>query len=166
MSENLQPALATLFVPRLEATGMTTAEWTRGALMLEEPHFSKVKGIVCTGCALRRCPFNPRPNFDGLFDLMYGQYADRIEKGDRLLAELLSEALKTELKRRGIEVVALQMPSRKNPQLVFSFTREDKTHRVSCEVGRRRLRTDEDEETLLSLKQLRQKIEDAWLTLP
>ena len=92
---------------------------------------------------------------------MDGQYADRIKKGDDLLARLLPEEKKVELKQTGIEVVAFQMPSRKNPQLVFLFTRGDKTRRVSCEVGTRRLLTDEGEETLLSLEQLSQKIGSA-----
>ena len=157
-----QPYLATVIVPQLEAAGMKTVEWTRGALMLEEPHLSKVKGIVCRQCNIHECAFNLhfRPT-DGLGDLMVGQYADRIERGIQLLAELLPEVKKTELERVGIKVIAFQMPSRKNPQLVFSFTRDDKTRRVSCEVGKRRLSTNEGEETLLSLEQLGQKIGEA-----
>ena len=160
--EETQPYLATVLIPQLEAAGMKTAEWIRGALILEEPHLSKVKDIVCRRCNIRECPFNPRfrPS-DGLSDLMDGQYADRIKKGDDLLARLLPEEKKVELKQTGIEVVAFQMPSRKNPQLVFLFTRGDKTRRVSCEVGTRRLLTDEGEETLLSLEQLSQKIGSA-----
>lgn len=160
--EDHQPYLATVLIPQLEAAGMKTAEWTRGALMLEEPHLTKVKGIVCRQCNIRECPFNPRfrPS-DGLSDLMDGQYADRIERGDQLLAQLLPEAKKTKLEQNGIKVIAFQMPSRENPKLVFSFTRNDKTHRVSCEVGKRRLWTDEGEEALLSLKQLSQKIGEA-----
>ena len=157
--EDHQPYLATVLVPQLEAAGMKTAEWTRGALMLEEPHLSKVKGIVCRQCNICECPFNLRfkPS-DGLSDLMDGQYADRIKKSDELLAHLLPEARKAVLEQKGIKVIAFQMPSRKNPKLVFSFTRDDKTRRVSCEIGRRRLSTDEGEETLLSLEQLGQKI--------
>ncbi len=157
--EDHQPYLATVLIPQLEAAGMKTAEWTRGALMLEEPHLSKVKGIVCRQCNIRECPFNPRfkPS-DGLSDLMDGQYADRIKKGDDLLAQLLPEVKKAELEQTGIKVIAFQMPSRKNPKLIFSFTRGDKSRRVSCEVGTRRLWTNEGEETLLSLEQLSQKI--------
>ena len=92
---------------------------------------------------------------------MDGQYADRIKKGDDLLAQLLPEAKKAELEQTGIKIIALQMPSRKNPKLIFSFTRGDKSRRVSCEVGTRRLWTDEGEETLLSLEQLGQKIGEA-----
>ncbi len=160
--EDDQPHLATVLIPQLEAAGMKTAEWTRGALMFEEPHLTKVKGIVCRQCHIRECPFNPRfkPS-DSLSDLMDGQFADRIKKGDKLLAQLLPEVRKTELEQTGIKVIALQMPSRKNPKLVFSFTRGDKSRRVSCEVGTRRLWTDEGEEALLSLEQLGQKIEDA-----
>lgn len=160
--EETQPMLATDLVPQLEAAGMETVEWTRGALMLEEPYLSEVKGIVCRQCNICECPFNPRFKLsDGLSDLMDGQYADRIERGNRLLAQFLPEEKKTKLEQVGIKVVAFQMPSRKNPKLVFAFTRNDKTRRVSCEVGRRRLCTNEGEETLLSLEQLGQKIDEA-----
>ena len=73
----------------------------------------------------------------------------------------LPEAKKAELEQTGIKVIAFQMPSRKNPKLVFSFTRDDKSRQVSCEVGTRRLWTDEGEETLLSIEQLSKKIEAA-----
>lgn len=160
--EDHQPYLATVLIPQLEAAGMKTAEWTRGALMLEEPHLTKVKGIVCRQCNISECPFNPRfrPS-DGLSDLMDGQYAERVKKGDDLLAQLLPEAKRAELEQTGIKVIAFQMPSRKNPKILFSFTRNDKTRRVSCGVGKRRLSTNEGEETLLSLEQLSQKIESA-----
>lgn len=161
-----QPMLATVLVPQLEAAGMKTAEWTRGALMLEEPHLTKIKGIVCRQCNIRECPFNPRSRpSDGLSDLINGQYADRIKKGDDLLAQLLPEAKKAELEQTGIKVIAFQMPSRKNPRIILSFTRGNKKRSVDCEVGRRRLSTDEGEETLLSLEQVSQKIEDAICAL-
>lgn len=160
--EDQQPYLATVLIPQLEAAGMKTAEWTRGALMLEEPHLTKVKSIVCRGCGRWECQFNPRfkPS-GGLGDLMDGQYADRIKKGDELLAQLLPEAKKTELEQQDIKVITLQIPSRKNPKLLFSFTRNDQKRDVVCEVGKRRLWTNEGEETLLSLEQLGQKIKDA-----
>ena len=159
---DLQPPLATTFIPQLEAAGMTAANWIRGSQLFEEPHFSKVKDIVCSRCNIRKCSINPRfMGFDDLRDLMDGRYADRIDKGDKLLEQLLSREKKAELEQRGIKVIALQMLSRKNPQLVFSFTCDGKTRRVSCEVGTRRLRTDEREEALLSTEQLSQKIEDA-----
>jgi len=164
--EETQLLLALVLIPKLEAAGMKAAEWTRGALMLEEPHLSKVKSIVCRQCNIRECPFNPRfrPS-DGLSDLMDGQYADRIKKGNDLLSQLLPEAKKAQLEQTGIKVIAFQMPSRKNPKLVFSFTRGDKSRRVSCEIGTRRLWTDEGEETLLSLEQLGQKIGEATHSL-
>lgn len=157
-----QPYLATVLVPKLEVAGMKTAEWTRGALMLEEPHLTKVKNIVCRRCNIRECSFNPRfrPS-DGLSDLMDGQYQDRIKKGDDLIVQFLPEVKKAELEQIGITVIAFQMPSRKNPKLIFSFTRGDETRRVNCEIGTRRLWTNEGEETLLSLEQVSQKIESA-----
>jgi len=162
ISEEEQPLLATVLVPRLEAAGMKTIEWTRGALMLEEPHFSKVRSIVCKPCNTVECPINPRfkPN-DGLSDLMDGLYAERIEKGEAVLAQLLPEARKAELEQAGIRCFAGQMPSRKNPRLWFTFKRGDRTQRVACEVGKRRLLTNEGEQPLLSLEQLSRKIKEA-----
>ena len=160
---NQQPILATVLVPQLEVAGMQTAEWTRGALMLEEPHFTFVKGIVCRSCHISECQYNPhfRPS-DGLKELMEGQYADRIKKGDDLLAKIIPNAKKAELKQAGIEFVALQMPSRKNPQLVFSFSRDGISRRVCCEVGRRRLfSADEGEETLHSLDHMTLRVNRA-----
>ena len=94
--EELQPHLATVLVPKLEAAGMKTAEWTRGALMLEEPHFSKVRSIVCRPCNIVKCPINPRFRpADGLSDLMDGLYAERIEEGEGGFAPLLSQTKKT-----------------------------------------------------------------------
>ncbi len=127
----------------------------------QQPELGRMRAITCRGCAEVRCSLNLRyrPS-GGLGDLMDGQYADRFKKGDELLAQLLPETKKAELEQMGIKVIALQMPSRKNPKLVFSFTRGDKSRRVICEVGKRRLRTNEGEETLLSTEQLVQKIED------
>ena len=166
VNKEVQLHLATILVPQLEAVGMTCAEWTRGALMFEEPHFSKIKGIVCKKCGICKCSLNPRfesPNT--LRDLMNGRYAERVEKGDQLLARLLSKTTKEELKKKGIRCIVFQMPSRKNPRIVFVFTCKDKTHRVSCEIGKQLLQTDEGEETLLSFKQLDQKIEEATNSL-
>jgi len=128
----------------------------------QQPRLDQMRAITCRGCAEVRCPLNfqYRPS-GGLGDLMNGQYAERIEKGNELLARLLPEAKKAELERDGIKVVAIQMISRKNPKLIFWFTRGDRTQRVSCEVGRRRLRTNEGEEDLFSFEQLVQKIEEA-----
>lgn len=162
LPEDTHLLLAMLYVPKLETAGMKVAEWTRGALMLEEPYLSQVRAIFCRGCARVECQFNlHREPTDELRDLMNGQYADRIKKGEDLLAQLLPETKKSELEQKGIESIAFQMPSRKNPQLAFSFTRGDKTRRVSCEVGKRRIRTNDGEETLVSLEQLSQKIDEA-----
>src|SRR5206468_2522098 len=113
--------------------------------------------IVCRQCNVRECQFNPRYRpTGGLGDLMDGQYADRIKRGDELLAQLLPEAKKSELEQAGIKVIAFQMPSRNNPKLVFSFSRDGRKRDVDCEIGKRRLWTNEGEETLLSLEQLKQ----------
>lgn len=162
LAESLRYLLSAELVPQLEAAGMTTAEWTRGALMLEEPHLSKVTGIVCRKCGDRECPRNPRfkPS-DGLSDLMNGPYSDRIRKGDEIIARLLPEWRKRDLALFGVSSGASQMPSRKNPRLMFRFTRGGKTRRVECDVGTRRLSTNSGEETLLSLEQVRERFKDA-----
>jgi len=164
--EDHQLRLATVLIPQLEQAGMTVAEWTRGAEIFEEPYFSKVKAVVCKQCNIRECPLNPHfRSSDGLFDLKDGQYPDRVKRGEELLAQLFSAAKKSDLEQRGIQCTAFQMPSRKNPKLLFAFTFGGKTRRVSCEVGTRRLSTDQGEEALLSLKQLGQKIDEAILAL-
>ena len=144
-------------LPQLRA--VMTDEEIVAASNEEQPALNKMRAITCRRCNDVECPLNPRfrPS-DALSDLMDGQYADRIKKGDDLLAQLLPEVKKAELEQTGIKVIAFQIPSKKNPKLLFSFTRGDKSRRVSCEVGKRRLSTDEGEETLLSLEQLSQKI--------
>jgi len=160
-----QKMLALVMVPKLEAAGMTPTEWTTGAVMLEEPHLSKVRSIVCQRCNLTACQFNFRSRIDGLGDLMCGLYADRLKKGDQLLGQLLPEARKTELGQEGIKCEASLLPSRKNPKLWFYFTRKGKTQKVYCEVGKRILSMNNGEEKLLSIEQLGQKIEKAINTL-
>lgn len=58
--ENLQLILATELVPKLRDAGMTPSEWTRGAALLEEPHLTQVKSIVCKGCRQTLCPHNSK----------------------------------------------------------------------------------------------------------
>lgn len=126
----------------------------------EQPALDKMKLVTCKSCRRFECPLNPRHRLsDGLSDMMNGQYADRIKVGDELLRQLLPEEKKKELKQRGVNVDAFQMPSRKNPRLVFSFTRGGNSCRVGCEIGTRRLWTHEGDEALISLEQLSKKIE-------
>lgn len=156
-----QLCLAMVLVPQLEEAGMNAAEWTRGALKLEEPNLSRVRGIVCGQCNICECLFNPHFKLsDELSGLMDGQYAQRIERGNQVLVLLLSETKRAELAQIGINVVAFQMPSRKNPKLFFSFTRNGVMRYVNCEVGKRRLIMKDSEVILTSLEQLSQKIDE------
>lgn len=100
--------------------------------------------------------------------LMNGQYADRVTKGNKLLAQLLPQARKTQLEQSGIRVMTCHVPSRRNPRFVFSFIRKDREYRVICEVGARRLwmnKVMKRMEPLLPLEQLSQKIDEAICSL-
>lgn len=133
----------------------------------EQPALDKMRAITCRRCNDFECPLNPRfrPS-DSFSDLMDGQWWDRCQKGDQLVAQFLPEDKKTELEKEGIKCVAFHMASRKNPKLIFSFILGEKTRRsVSCEIGKRLLRTDKGEERLLSIEQLGQKIEEAIVAL-
>jgi len=128
----------------------------------QQPELNRMREITCRGCAEARCPLNfrYRPS-GGLGDLMDGLYEERKEKGEELLAQLLPESKKAELERNGINVSEWQMPSRKNPELSFKFSRGDRTKWIICEVGKRIIWTSgEGEEDLFSIEQLSQKIDD------
>ncbi len=162
IEEESQPYLATVLVPQLEARGMKAAEWTRGALMLEEPYLTQIKAVVCRQCNHDECSFNRKFRWsEELLGLRDGQYSDRVAKGRELQAQLLSAETRQELEARGIKAGSYQMPSRKNPVLSFLFSRGDKTQRVRCEIGKRRLWIDEHSEILVSTEQIRQKLQEA-----
>lgn len=129
----------------------------------QQPQLDRMRAITCRGCTMFQCPLNFR--FRVLGGLMNGQYGERIRKGGSVLARLLPEAKKERLGQSGINVVAIQNPSRKNPQLIFSFTRADRTQRVVCEIGACRLLTNDGEEKFTSFEQLERKIEDAICAL-
>lgn len=128
----------------------------------QQPELDRMRQITCRGCAMERCPlnFHYRPS-GGLTDLMNGRTEERVAKGNELLEQLLPAKKRRELERRGISAIASQMPSRKNAQLYFSFSREEETRRVTCQIGKGTLRTTEGEERLMSLDQVRQRIEEA-----
>lgn len=85
--------LATVLIPKLEAAGMKTTEWTRGALMLEEPFLSQVKDIVCRGCMHFECEHNTTPQSgrrgDILNDITEYGYAGRQEANAKLAEALV-----------------------------------------------------------------------------
>ena len=58
-----QLAMATVHVPMLIEAGMTTAEYTRGALLLEEPFYTKVRAEVCRRCRFVDCKHHPDPHW-------------------------------------------------------------------------------------------------------
>ncbi len=165
--EDRQLCLATVHIPQLKAAGMTTGEWTRGALMLEEPHLTKVRGIVCRQCNIRKCSFNPRfrPS-DGLSHLTDGDYPWRVKEANRILAQLLPPEEQAELERQGIRWLVGHHPSKKHPMLWLSFKRGGEERNVTCHIGERRLLTNEGEETLHSIGQLRERIQEAIQALP
>jgi hypothetical protein len=163
IDEETQPYLATVLIPKLEALGMTTAEWTRGALMLEEPHLAQVRSVVCRQCNHQECPYSsPSLKTTGLNDLKIGQWKDRLDKGKALLEQLLPDDRKASLKNMGIRVHVFQTPSRKNPHIYFTFHKDGQTtQRVFCEIGKKLLITNHGEEHLTGIHQVQQKIEEA-----
>jgi hypothetical protein len=166
LPDDIQRLLAPDSIQKLEKAGLEAREWTRGALMHEEPYFSKIKEVVCGPCEQNECQLNKRLEPSGLFGLKNGRYHERIEYGNQLLEQLLPETRRVELQKVGIKCLTHQMPSRKNPKLLFSFTREGgSTSRVSCEIGNRRLCTNEGETALISLEQISEAIEKAINTL-
>lgn len=113
--EGLQPMLATVLIPQLEVAGMTAAEWTRGALMLEDPFYTQVKSIVCRGCAILACPHNARHGGqrNNLFDeILNWSYAERLDRNEELTEALLPASAIAEWEVQGIEIKAYPMSSR------------------------------------------------------
>ena len=103
----LQYALATTFVPQLKAAGMTAAEWTRGAELLEEPYLSQTKGIVCAGCAIFTCEHNSRQGQqpENFFrQLRSCGYAARRDMNEKLLELLLPTDTLTKWEACGITI--------------------------------------------------------------
>ncbi|MDO8407816.1 MAG: hypothetical protein Q7S95_01085 [bacterium] len=116
IADEMQPMLATVLIPKLEAAGMKTAEWTRGALMLEEPLLSQVKAVVCRGCAIYDCEHNPqhgRQSGDLMFEMYNWGYGDRREKNKDLLEALLPNQFITEMVAKGV-IVEMMEPSTSN----------------------------------------------------
>ena len=93
-----QTALAIgLMVPALKELGMTVPQWTRGALMLEEPYFSMVKSVSCRGCRFFDCTHNTtrrdgRPSEDIIDTITECLYAERREANAKLVEALLPKA--------------------------------------------------------------------------
>lgn len=111
-----QLMLATVIVPKLKESGMIVAEWTRGAALLEEPHLSKVKSIVCRGCGHTSCQHNnskysPIAN-DPLSTAFHISYGERIDFNQDVLRQLLPEKEVRELEKCGLKVFKWMSSSR------------------------------------------------------
>jgi hypothetical protein len=124
IEKETQPYLATVLVPKLEAVGMKTAEWTRGALMLEEPYLSTVKSVVCRRCMHFECEHNTTPQQgntgDILSDIFNYRYGDRQEGNVALFTALLPETVVADWTARGLTVTKLFVRSSRN-QFSVSF---------------------------------------------
>ena len=130
----------------------------------QQPFLNQMREIICRRCHVIRCPhnFNFTPSGFIVFqELMKGQWMERIGKADRFLAELVSEEKKRLMEKSDISLSTSQMPSRKNPLLFIMLKRNGKHVRIRCEVGKRILIVEGKRETLTSVKQLRDKIDDA-----
>ena len=93
IDKEMQLMLATVLVPKLEAAGMKTAEWTLGALALEEPFLTQIKGITCRGCMHFECVHNTTPqqgrSDDAMIDITECGYAERHEANIKLAEALV-----------------------------------------------------------------------------
>jgi hypothetical protein len=123
IDEESQPYLATVLIPKLEAAGMETAEWTLGALMLEEPHLSRVKSIVCRGCKHFECEHNTTPQSgrrgDILSDITEFGYGERQEANAQLVEALVPEKSVQDWVAKGI---AVEMPHAMSSRTQFSMS--------------------------------------------
>ena len=75
-----------IMLPELKK--MMTDEDIIAAHNEKQPYLDRMKKITCKGCSQKKCPHNPRfhPLNDSILQtLMHGNYADRINKGERLL---------------------------------------------------------------------------------
>ena len=111
----LQHLLAYELLPKIKANGMTTGEWTRGALMLEDPLYTQVKSVVCRGCAIIVCPHNAGygSQEDNLFyEILNWSYAERLDRNEELTEALLPASVIAEWATQGIEVKAYPSSSR------------------------------------------------------
>lgn len=125
IGKDMQLMLATVFIPDLEAAGMKTAEWTRGALMLEEPFLSQVKSVVCRRCKHFECEHNPQHDRrsggrDLMFEMYNWSYGDRLEKDRELLEALLSNQFVTDMAAKGIVIEMHVNTSRKRFRMYAS----------------------------------------------
>ena len=146
----MQIMLATDLVPKLEAAGMTTPEWTRGAALLEEPHLSKVKDIVCQGCALTSCVhntgFSPMVAGDRLLCGFCLTYPDREEFNRKVLEQILPADKAFELKERGLKVVRWMSSSRNRVDITIEIGEKSIWYSSNLRLSRVDFRVNNEEQ--------------------
>ena len=131
-----RPYLATVLVPQLEEAGMQTVEWTKGALMLEEPFLSKVKAVVCRGCCHIECVHNPKAWMSGgllaFVSLLHTSYQDRASKNAELEKILVSRERAEEWAKKGINLALVWISSsRTRVNVAINASKGDKTVQIS-----------------------------------
>ncbi len=116
INEEMQLMMAMVLVPRLREAGMTTSEWTLGAALLEEPHLTKVKSVVCRGCNLKLCPHNgkysPIAEDDPLRTVFHIPYGNRMDFNREVLDQILPEDEVRKLEEDGLKVFKWMSSSR------------------------------------------------------
>ncbi len=141
INDEEQPYLATVLVPRLETAGMQTVEWTKGALLLEEPYYSQVKNVVCRSCTHYECEHNPqhgRESGDLMFEMYNWRYADRREKNEELLEALLPNKFIDDTVKKGV-IVGFRVPTTSNKWFQMQIDVEHPTKgKISIWLRRKR----------------------------
>lgn len=116
INEEMQTMLALVLVPKLKEAGLTTAEYTRGATLLEEPYFTKVKSIVCHGCGHTSCQYNgkysPIGEDDPLRVAFRIPYGERMNFDQKVLDQILPEDEVRKLESNGLKVSKWMSSSR------------------------------------------------------
>lgn len=124
----------------------------------QEPYASKLRQISCGRCNMADCPSNLNPrcqafNPDPLFRLRYGQWHDRIERGEKLTEELKPNNLNPE----SFEIKGIYLASRRNPRIFITITRRCSGTKLelTIRVSEREFRIDESRYNLRSLEQVK-----------
>jgi len=136
----------------------------------EQPYLDQMKRITCRGCSEEKCLHNPR--FHPLrgsepFALMSGRSEERMNRGEKLLSQLVNSETRARLKGEGVEYIIYHMLSRRNPKLVFIFKplppKEERS--VTCEVGKAILWVNGKSQPMDSFSQLEETLEQVITSL-
>ena len=117
LQEGIQNTMARYIAQQLRQVILTPTEWTRGAQLFEEPHFSKVKKLLCTGCGLTECTHHTvnifgANNNDPLYGVFNLPYAERFDFDNRITDILLPDTKRKELAEKGVQTSAWMTSSR------------------------------------------------------